>query len=192
MSHNITVRMDCSIQKLQNKMVQDILEKDFKWKVLPKGVYRGWASGGQREVAHDIRIAIPSSHAPNYSENISKEEAARFGLPADYKIIAVQRVTGETKTTTNEMGETIQQKGPESIGIVMDAGGSEGPARQAEIKRLVEGAISAAQAIQNMTSGMAELASDRNVLSASVDQIRQQMAGAVIANQNVSIQVNFS
>lgn len=188
MSHNISCKMNCSLEDVMNPMVKQILEKDFKWKILPKGVYKGFY-GSEKAVEHDIRIALPADQATAYGEEVSAEEAKQYNVPLGYKIIAIKGNPGGIVKKRNDRGMMEDVEEPGSITVTMDQGSNYGGkgVKPEDIQKKIESAVEGAQVIYNTMDIIAELRGEGNQMAVTEDQVRAQIAAAIIGNKPMSV-----
>lgn len=190
MSHNISCKMDCSMEKLADPAVQSILEQEFKWKVLPKGKYRGYY-GSEQEIDADMRIAIPASQATAYGERLSPQEAAQYGLTGEYKVIAIKNKVGKVVKKRNERGmmEAVQE--PSSVEVIMDQGSGMG-VKPEDVTKKIQHAVQGAEVISQILAPIyAAFPAGGDNLSIAENQVRKQVVEAIVKGTPMKVRLDF-
>jgi hypothetical protein len=187
MSHNTTIRINTSMADLQSEMVQEMM-KECGWKLLKGGIYRGY-EGTKQEAS--LRIAIPAQQAGPYGEELSSKEAKEYGLTGRYIVIGVNEE--EVKVPqVDKAGHPI--KGPDGrpatrtekqISVMLDDIGAEKVT--SKIKSIIDGG----KFVSKVQRQVQTLRARGNQVQVNPQQIKQQIAAAIVSGQQVKIRNNF-
>lgn len=189
MSHNITIKMRIGMADLEMDMCKDLF-KELGWVFMKGGDYKGWTQGREGTVKADIRLAVPAEQAGAYGEDLSPQEAAQYGLPANgkYKVIAVSRGKAEPVKGKDGKPQVDAQGKPvvtESISVVGDS------SQVANVQKKIEAVVSAAKGLQKVQRQIGVLQKGGNQVNVNIFQMKQQVVSSIKTMKPVKVTNQF-